>query len=443
MPGGLRGERLIKTGLISVATSPPGAAIDIDGRRQPLVTPAVLRNLKPGEYALTISMPGHRPWSGRVPVEAERAVTFEKILLIPDAPEAHLVHAGPFRALRPMPGTPFVLVFRGPALKDALVVDARNEKARPLFSPDAVFASAKLQSLHTIDGSDRLFVVARTEGVTRYLWARVEREETRVSDITHLFPEAPPEPRWDADRPEEIFFEVNGYLSRVHPESAAVYPKFLNGLKGFGLADGRLYAIEADGAFVRALRDGTDREPAVEEPLPSAFLKGAGSRFRAENVARGAFLFLSDTGSLLSNLYPYELAERGVEGLVLDRASRRALFWTRDSVGWADFSPEAEGLSAAEARWVVRGGRRVTQAAWVYEGSHVLFTDRGRAYLVETGAPGKPRILELFGSRKDVPFAWVEEEGAAYHLDRKTGALVRTRLFRRPAILPLSKSRDE
>src|SRR4051812_25026631 len=66
-PGEEKG--MVPTGLISLATEPSGATVYVGNKRYSKKTPAVVRNLLPGSYPVSIQMKGHRGWSSKVPVE--------------------------------------------------------------------------------------------------------------------------------------------------------------------------------------------------------------------------------------------------------------------------------------------------------------------------------------------------------------------------------------
>ncbi len=74
---------LIQTGLIYLSTTPPGATVYVDGRRYREPTPAIIRDLLPGNYSIRLVLKDHDVWSKTVPVEAAKASVLGKILLYP------------------------------------------------------------------------------------------------------------------------------------------------------------------------------------------------------------------------------------------------------------------------------------------------------------------------------------------------------------------------
>ena len=63
---------------LAIASDPPGARIEVEntfaGR-----TPATIK-LQPGEYRVTLTLPGHEPWDGRIVVEAGNPTALAAVL---------------------------------------------------------------------------------------------------------------------------------------------------------------------------------------------------------------------------------------------------------------------------------------------------------------------------------------------------------------------------
>ena len=55
-------QGLVKTGLIYISTVPSGASVYISNKRYTRRTPAILRDLTPGNYPIRISLKNHRSW---------------------------------------------------------------------------------------------------------------------------------------------------------------------------------------------------------------------------------------------------------------------------------------------------------------------------------------------------------------------------------------------
>ena len=76
-------EGIVKTGLVYLDTTPPGATVYVGRRRYTGTTPTILRGLRPGAYDLRLGLPGYQTWARTVSVEAEKSTVLDRILLLP------------------------------------------------------------------------------------------------------------------------------------------------------------------------------------------------------------------------------------------------------------------------------------------------------------------------------------------------------------------------
>lgn len=74
--------RLLKTGIIVVASSPRGAAVFLDGRRHSRRTPVTIRNLIPGVHRLRLERPGYAPWEEPVLVRPTASALVNHVVLV-------------------------------------------------------------------------------------------------------------------------------------------------------------------------------------------------------------------------------------------------------------------------------------------------------------------------------------------------------------------------
>ncbi len=65
-----RSVRVLKTGAIRFQTLPRTLQVSIDGKEFRRTNPSLLRNLRPGDYTLTLRSAGYQPWSGKVKISA-------------------------------------------------------------------------------------------------------------------------------------------------------------------------------------------------------------------------------------------------------------------------------------------------------------------------------------------------------------------------------------
>jgi len=249
-PGAEQG--IVKTGLISLSTVPPGASVYVGKSRYTQKTPATLRDLLPGDYPVRLVLKHYRPWRETLPVEAEKATLLEKILLLPDTWKEEIILKDSFETLIPLPGNEVFLLGKGSRLGEMWVYDWKRETIRPLLPTASPFREAKLLAYFSVRESPCLLLRVDFKQRGRYLWLEIEKEETILRDLSNLFPERPLWVAWDPRDKEQLFaFYNDGYLNRLEIASKAIYPKVLINLRGFGLWDRAIYVLTEDNTFER------------------------------------------------------------------------------------------------------------------------------------------------------------------------------------------------
>ncbi|MBI3322096.1 MAG: PEGA domain-containing protein, partial [Candidatus Omnitrophica bacterium] len=265
-PGTAQG--MMRTGLISLATAPPGASIYVGGRRYLRRTPAVVESLSPGEYRLKVVLKHHHPWSRTVQVEGEQATVLEKIVLVPTHPAARVLVPGPIKELIPVPQTRFLVLSTGPKIEDLVVYDRDAAEPRPLIPIDSPFRGSRVLSSVVVKESPFLLLHLRTQEGEHYLSVSLKSGEVRQADLLTLFPGKPQEVTWEPRRPQQLFSVHDGSVYRIDLEGLAVSPSLAVRVRGFGVHDQRLYVLTEEGLLQRLDPDGGRLEALFQDPLP-------------------------------------------------------------------------------------------------------------------------------------------------------------------------------
>ena len=101
---------LVKTGLVYLSTTPPGATVYVGGRRYRDTTPAIIRDLIPGSYPIRVILKDHEIWSQNVPVEEAKSSVLGKILLHPKNPDWRVLLSGQYDDIEIAPETRYFLL---------------------------------------------------------------------------------------------------------------------------------------------------------------------------------------------------------------------------------------------------------------------------------------------------------------------------------------------
>ena len=415
-------QGFVKTGLVSVATNPPGASVYIENRRYTRQTPAILRGLLPGHYTIKLLLKHHQPWMQTVPIEEEKATVLDKVLLLPNRWQPEVVWPHTCERLLPISGTPFFVVMTGLQLKDVMLYDAKEETAHPLALFQPALADARVVSVLTEAGSPSLLLHVDARDGTHWLWVQWRGGTVTLEEITSLILGKPKRVTWDARHRQQLVALQDHTLSRIDVGSKAIYPAIMDHVRSVTVFGRSGYVVKDDGRLLRVGLEGRAEEPLVEDPLFAqlvAKLRGVVEiRVDAEDVV----WLLGEEGTLLISRPPYELARDGVRGLAWEAVHRRAVIWQKNRLGVVEFAPESaeedEPEPTPRIQWVYQTGRDIEQAVWVYDGSHVLVRDRDQLFLLELETYGKPHLDYLWDVKPNSDAAYSEELGRVYYLDR-------------------------
>lgn len=219
-PGSERG--LVKSGLIALSSTPDDAAIFLGASRYTRRTPALIRDLLPGDYTLRLSHPGHDDLALNVRVEPERATVLDRIVLLPAARVPRALADGPWSELIATPGGRLILLHRG----------------------DAIFA---------FDTRD---------------------PEEPPRDISRFFTARPDEFAWDRRDREILFARYGERVHRVDLDNGAIYPDIAPPARRIAVYRKKLLIEDQAGHLVRIGRDGVAESDAPPVP-PDLFARGA------------------------------------------------------------------------------------------------------------------------------------------------------------------------
>ncbi len=441
---------IVKSGLIYLSTVPQGASVYLEGRRFIWRTPTVLADLIPGAYQVKLVKKKYTPWVNTLPVEAGQATVLERILLLPESWERKTLLEGKFEDLVPISGGRFFLLKRDSGKHtagDFSVYDPREDKAFALLPDDSPYRDLEVSSYFVIEKSPNLLLALDSENGKKYLWVSLKPRESIVKDVTAHFAGELERVSWDPQDKKYVFAFRNGLLKRIDLAADVATSGFLSGILGYGFFDRKIYLLKNDFTLERTDLDGKSEKVLFQDAVLGASLFDENQFYRIKVFPEDIFseniiLFLSDDGELLANRLPYRFVEKGVLDVEFDPKLKRVLFWSEHALGLVDFSkerPGAEGVFEAAPKliWVVRNRGRIQQAFWVYEGSHILFLDEERVFLVELETHGKPKLHEILSVKEDSSIFYSDESGTLFYIEKETGHAVSIQLLPKLEILPL------
>ncbi len=443
-----RQKMMSATGLISVSTIPQGADISINGKRTGKKSPALLRDLHPGLYDVSISLSGHKTWNKKLSVQKSEAVALENILLIPELWETQIISNQRFDRLIPTENNTFFMLTQGPALKDLRIYRYKENlieqassftnsslpHAQNLESPfasDPVYADARFLSVKTMPHSATIFLSCVLQSMPLYLLGRVNSGSLQLEDISSVIDNNLEDIQWDENDKNLIFYSPTKGLYWFN--RAEKQPQLITeATKGYSLFDHSALVVTADNQFLRFNDPRAEKEPLTGTlpQLPAEFRTA--EKFIVHPFSENLILFLSQTGSLLSNKVPYLFASEGIRGFSHELSHNRIIVWTKNKLGMIDFTKTStEGIfeTGPAINWLSVGGKDIQQATWVNKGTHIFYRDRDQIKITESEMADKPFIGDVVRTNDD--FLYDNDTGLVYYIDDKTRQFMATTILPR------------
>lgn len=423
-------EGFVKTGLVHVETLPGNASLSIANRRYSQKTPATIRNLLAGKYAVKLSLKGYRPWVREVTIAAGKAVNFEKVLLLPEKMKSRVLFPGPFESIQAVPGTHFLILKGGRGAGDLKTFDWRSQTLRSFLPEGSSLARSEVARIFTARESS--FVVVQLKGPegVKFLGCPVDREKPEAKDLTDLFAGAQPsELFWEGNRPEYVFALSGKTLSRLDLGKMAVSPVVLDEVRGMGLLRGKVYALRGTSIVRMNFNAKPGDMTLVERGVFLQNLFGGEEPFRIDFISSDAICFLGEKGQLFSNILPYRFVDKGVRGYQPDAAGKKIVLWQEERIGLLDLEkPERKDVffeRGPEISWAYERGEDLRQAYFVLGDAYALFLDKGQVFLMRLG-DDQARPEKIVSARADGGIFYTERTGKLYYLNPDQGELVMT-----------------
>jgi len=436
-------KTVVETGLISLATAPAQATVYVENKKYTRKTPVVLRGLLPGSYNVRLLLKNYRPWSAAITVEPGKATVFDKIILIPQNARVEELLSEECEELIPVAGTRYFLVSKGFKLKDWYSCDAEEKQCVPLARSKSPFKQFTFVSCFTVERSSHvLFYTLDSQGEDRFLWGELRKDEVHLKDITPLFSGEPQKVVWDPNDPRYLFVFKSGTIDRANLQAQSLLPRFLEGVRGYGLYDRMVYYITGENKFERTDTQKRYTANMGANTVETQSLFGNKDFFQVKLLSRDIVLFLGERGELFSNLLPYRFVENGVEGTAYFAQNKQLLVWQKERIGILDFSKERsrEDIFQRGPRlaWLYENGKSIEQVFWMYDGSQILFRDKDKLFLLELNRAAEKEPEFLFAVRRKSSILYHEDTGRLFYLDEHAGKLLCLQLVPQTEIITFS-----
>ena len=448
-------QALVQTGLVSLSSEPSEASVWVNNVLQKEKTPLILRNLKPGQYILRVSLPGTHPWQRQVEIEPDRVLRFENFLLFPKNLNPELLTDFPVTQFWRIPSGKNLLVLRNSRAMDLFFLEPEKNHLQPLFAGTSL-ENTKAEVDHVLPHplGDRVLVTLKEDKTLRaHLVKLLFLSSFEVKTLAEVWTEAPSEIHWGATRQNSLFYLQGSTLKRLDPEEQvearhALPPLSLKeDVRGYTLKGRRLLVLDGQrclfeltdkGKIARILLGDPARAhqifgPDEGEPY-SIFLLWHPFLFTPPEESFA--LFLSGGGKLFSNKLPYFLDEK-VDEVIPATAHPRALYRKGSEIWLVDFGREQEKVffeTGPSPRLIYQGKDRLSNLLWFYEDRYVLFVEDRWVKVLDLAGGDVFNLLGISG--RVLKISLDEKRGYLYFAEPGKDRLSRVKLFEAGGIFP-------
>jgi hypothetical protein len=434
----VRKHPLVHGGGLYVTSFPPGAALYVDGRLYSRPTPTSVLNLPPGAHQVGVQMQGYLPWADRVRIQAGRATLVDDVLLIPRRWQQQPLDEAAFKQLLPFSSGAQLLLRRGSRLADLYLVDTRQEKVLPLALPGSVYAQAEVLAFVPLLEGSALLLEVRLDSLRARLLAELKGGAADLQDVTRLAPEGISGLEWTAGRPGELYFCRDSSVTRIDLASGTVRAAFLGGVRGFGALGQRLYVLGSRGGVFT-----WDPGEAGLKDLPG--FEGIGSLFlpgefvRLIPLKQGPIVFYGRKSGLVAGLRSGSLPLGAVRGFRVQADPAGLLLWQRRRLGLLRLSPADSARphqpGKPSLQWFPVRQAGVEQAFLVLAGTHILYRNADRVYLLAGSDGGGRRAVSVTRVRPGTSVFYSEPAGKLFFIDRTTGRISGLEIVRKTQLV--------
>ncbi len=417
-------KEISQSGLIHIETIPFGANIYLGKSHYKYKTPASITNLFPGSYNVTLKLKGYRLWSHTVLVEEGKASTFNNIILLPqDLNPRILLPQSNYQSLVVLPKADSFLLKKGSEVKDYFVFDWKNEVIQPLLERHTFDANFPISDIYPQIKGNKIIILGGSLWDKRFYLIDPEDRDNTVNEITKVFSGRPNAIIWDAAYPNNCFARYGGNIHLIDLKGMVVHSKFLENIKGFGIVDKWIYVLENDFRVSKMRLDETQRTILFEDSNSGKDIFRGSRFYDIQFLMENIFIFLGENGDLVITLAPSDIVQTRVLGIDFNKRSKRLLWWSKNTIEVADFNGKIakDNLSSGriKAETVHAQGKSISQCFWAHNGTHIIFKDKDRVFLLELLSNGKHHTEFITAIKNNSELFYSEETESLYYLDTK------------------------
>lgn len=432
-------QTIEKTGIIYLSSIPPDADVYVNAKHFPQKTPAVIRNLAPGDYRIKLTHKNYENWEKILGVQQQKAANVEDILLIPkDWPEQKIPVF--FERLIPFKDHPFFLLQNGPLVKDLYIYREKimeqhillEKNISPLMKKESPFNEDIIIRIYSMESSPYLLLETTHNQKLVYLWVNLKESPAAWRDITPLILKNPDKILWEKRNGTDLYLLSQDKLSYINLDQETVHSDIMSEVKNLALLNNELYVLTLDNDFLLVRLNEDNPRVLVESQQLKEKLFSSYQNLDITVLPENLIVLLSKEGALLLNRLPYLFVQDGVKGFNFDPLYRRLLFWTDSRIGYIDLKTSQEDSLFEQGPllvWLEVQGKNIKQAFWANKGANIIYTTHKDIFITETKSFNQPAAYKIADIKPNTVGHYREEK--IFYLDNTNGYLSSTEVIPR------------
>jgi hypothetical protein len=417
------GGKFEETGLILLESTPPVAAVSIDGSLTTYKTPAQISRPAPGRYAVTVSLPGHRDWTKTFDLKPHWVTRAEQVVLLPTAIEPTRVFPQPVSSFGLSPDGRLLVFADTQSPPNLWLKTVALDEDAACIVPGAKSDFPRGAVVKQIDvcltGRAALVTVTRPDkDETRLYWLSL-REPYALVRVDNLLPTAAERYRVNPRAPRQLFALSGNRLCRIDVMEKTIKWDIAQPVETFEVAEDSLWLLKENSSTVFA-RPLNSNDPADDREVfgVATLERSVGARRLAVSGNRNAAVLaggkaLLRTSAAASELTPMFREARALvfspDHLRVAVAEPRQLYML-PAYPLGGLLPEAR-LTEEDARGLKLVAKtessEFTEFFWWADSAHLLVRRGDTVEFVETqleGGQNRHEILKLKSPTAEMAF---------------------------------------
>jgi len=374
-----RGNKpVIRTGILEVSSRPSGSLIKINGKSVKEKTPAVIENMKPGIYTITLVKDKYRSWEARVEIKADSVTHLDSVILFPQRLKQKSLLIKPFRNFIPFANGEYALLLSD-SVNNISFYDIKSGTILEKPEELATYDDYVIIKVENVPSSNLVFLfLLGAEGIS-VIGLDTQMGKLRIQELTEKFETLPDKILWYSPYLDMIYFLKGETLYSIGKNDESTRNLIASSVIGTGYYKNSFFYMLQNGKIFEINRLGI-KLPHIkieEEKIRRYF--GGGKNltiFYAEGKKIG--IFLKEERKLLIVSPERELTWAGITGEEVDVERDRILLWTEKGVGTINIPDRFLDNELPEVKWYLNAIKKINPIGPIGNNSHFLFSREGK-----------------------------------------------------------------